>query len=85
MYTGSIKVKFNVSRINFSRATTTSMDAYYGGSLPEQPSDAEIFGWFINNNSSVFGTTTNITQNDVDFGSYASENRTLSVKAGNEY
>jgi hypothetical protein len=44
MYTGSIKVKFNVGRIDFATANVTDMDEYYGGFLPMQPSDAEIFG-----------------------------------------
>jgi hypothetical protein len=41
MYTGEIKVVFNVGRINFSSATITNMSA--GGALAEDPSDLEIF------------------------------------------
>jgi hypothetical protein len=43
MYTGTIKVKFNVGRIDFNLATIIEMDAYYGGSLPENPTNSEIF------------------------------------------
>jgi hypothetical protein len=44
MYTGSIKVSFNVGRTDFGVASVTDMDDYYGGSLPQQPSNTEIFG-----------------------------------------
>jgi hypothetical protein len=61
------------------------MDDYYGGSLPQQPSNTEIFGWFMNSNVGTFVTTENIQSTDVNYGSYLSGERTLTVNTGNEY
>jgi hypothetical protein len=58
---------------------------YSDGKVPEQPSEIELFNWFIQSNATDFGSTQNITSNDVEFSSYVGNNRTLTVKSGNEY